>query len=259
MIGVAAPHFTGVDINAVDVWLPANVYSGSPGSHGEPWYETFHSSVSILAGVPPGFAEARLTGPATTALRSVHLSGFYYDSTQSAGHGSYRPSTRPGDSLAGAIDLDSARRRCADRSAHRLRKYREPAARARNTTAQGDRASPRPRIIHLVIYNLTIHCKKSLTDAFREREGHRLWHRVAVHFTPKHGSWLSQAEIELSLVSRACLGHRRLDTLALLRTEIRAWTTRADRTRTKIHWRFTRADARRKFGYQTQPFTRSQT
>ncbi len=120
-------------------------------------------------------------------------------------------------------------------------------------------AYPRAQTIHLVMDNLNIHCKKSLTDAFGEREGERLWRRLAVHFTPKHGSWLNQAEIELSLVSRGCLGRRRIDTLPLLRTEIGAWTKRADRTRTTIQWRFTRADARRKFGYKTKPSTRSQT
>jgi hypothetical protein len=120
-------------------------------------------------------------------------------------------------------------------------------------------AYPRADTIHLVMDNLNIHCEKSLTDAFGDREGHRLWRRLEVHYTPKHGSWLNQAEIELSLVSRGCLGRRRIDTLRFLRTEIRAWTTRADRARTKIQWCFTRKDARRKFGYQTKLSTRSQT
>jgi signal recognition particle subunit SEC65 len=120
-------------------------------------------------------------------------------------------------------------------------------------------AYPRAHRIHLVTDNLNIHCEKSLTDTFGEREGRRLWRRLAVHPTPKHGSWLNQAEIELSLVSRGCLGHRRIDTLSLLRTEVGAWTSNADRTRIKIQWRFTRHDARRKFGYQTKLFTRSQT
>jgi signal recognition particle subunit SEC65 len=119
-------------------------------------------------------------------------------------------------------------------------------------------AYPRARTIHLVMDNLNIHCEKSLTDAFGEREGRRVWRRLAVHFTPKHGSWLNQAEIELSLVSRGCLGRRRIDALPLLRAEIRAWTTRANRARTNIQWRFTRTDARRKFGYQTKLSTRSQ-
>jgi hypothetical protein len=70
---------------------------------------------------------------------------------------------------------------------------------------------------------------------------------------------LNQAELELSLVSRGCLGRRRIDTLQQLRTETRAWTTRAHHARTRIQWRFTRKDARRKFGYQSKLSTRSQT
>ena len=120
-------------------------------------------------------------------------------------------------------------------------------------------AYPRAETIHLVMGNLNIHCEKSLTDAFGDGEGRRIWRRLTVHFTPKHGSWLNQAEIELSLVSRGCLGRRRIDTLPALRTEIHAWTKRADRARTTIHWRFTRKDARRRFGYQTKLSTRSKT
>jgi len=80
-----------------------------------------------------------------------------------------------------------------------------------------------------------------------------------VHFTPKHGSWLNQAEIELSLVSRGCLGRRRIETLSHLCGETRAWTRRANTARTRIRWQFTRKDARRKFGYQTTLSKRSKT
>ena len=120
-------------------------------------------------------------------------------------------------------------------------------------------AYPRVHRIHLVMDNLNIHCEKSLTDTFGEKEGHRVWSRLHVHFTPKHGSWLNQAELELSLLSRGCLGRRRLDTLPQLRAETDAWTTRANEARTTIQWRFTRKDARRKFGYQTKLSTRSKT
>ena len=120
-------------------------------------------------------------------------------------------------------------------------------------------AYPRARTIHMVVDNLNIHCEKSLTDHWGQRLGHRLWRRLTVHFTPKHGSWLNQAEIELSLVSRGCLGRRRLDTLALLRRETRAWNRRANRAKTRIRWRFTRKDARTKFGYQKNLSSRSKT
>lgn len=120
-------------------------------------------------------------------------------------------------------------------------------------------AYPNARTIHLVMDNLNIHCEKSLTDHLGPRLGRRLWRRLRVHFTPKHGSWLNQAEIELSLVSRSCLGSRRIESLSLLHTETRAWNARANRARTRIRWRFTRNDARLKFGYQTNLSKRSKT
>ena len=80
-------------------------------------------------------------------------------------------------------------------------------------------AYPGARTVHVVMDNLNIHCEKSLTDHFGRRMGRRVWRRLTVHFTPKHGSWLNQAEIELSLVSRGCLGSRRIDNLAHLRRE----------------------------------------
>lgn len=120
-------------------------------------------------------------------------------------------------------------------------------------------AYPSAQTIHLVVDNLNIHCEKSLTDRFGRFLGRRLWRRLTVHFTPKHGSWLNQAEIELSLVSRGCLGRRRIADLTHLRREIRAWNTRANRAKTRIRWQFTRRDARLKFGYQKNLCRRSQT
>jgi hypothetical protein len=82
---------------------------------------------------------------------------------------------------------------------------------------------------------------------------------LTVHFTPKHGSWLNPAEIELSLVSRGCLGRRRLASLKHLRREVSGWNTRANHAHTRIQWQFTRKDARTKFGYQKQLSNRSKT
>ncbi len=61
---------------------------------------------------------------------------------------------------------------------------------------------PFARRIHLVMDNLNIHCRKSLTGHLGGQEGRYVWSRLKAHYTPKHGSWLNQAEIELSLVSR---------------------------------------------------------
>ena len=120
-------------------------------------------------------------------------------------------------------------------------------------------AYPRAHTIHLVMDNLNTHCEKSLIDHFGSRAGRAVWRRLTVHYTPKHGSWLNQAEIELSLVSRQCLGRRRIAALRALQTETRAWTARANRRKTRINWRFTRRDARRKFGYKTNLSKRSET
>jgi len=111
-------------------------------------------------------------------------------------------------------------------------------------------AYPFARKIHLVMDNLNIHCRNSLTDHFGHQEGAYLWSRLRVHYTPKHGSWLNQAEIELSLISRQCLGTRRIPSLALLKSELRSWNVRANRNRTRINWKLTRKAARKTLRYK---------
>jgi DDE superfamily endonuclease len=120
-------------------------------------------------------------------------------------------------------------------------------------------AYPFARTIHLVMDNLNIHCRKSLTDHLGEREGNYLGNRLKIHHTPKHRSWLNQAEIELSLISRQCLGTRRIPDLARLKSETQAWNRRANRQRTKIRWNFTRKAARWTFGYVKKLSRRSHT
>ena len=116
---------------------------------------------------------------------------------------------------------------------------------------------PRARTIHLILDNLNIHCRKSLTDLYGQRAGAAFWNCLTVHYTPKHGSWLNQAEIELSLFSRQCLGARRIPDLSTLRRQARLWNQRLNRARLKINWRFDRKAARRKFGYHKNLFMRS--
>ena len=120
-------------------------------------------------------------------------------------------------------------------------------------------AYPFARQIHVVMDNLNIHCRKSLTDHLGAKQGGYLWSRLKVHYTPKHGSWLNQAEIELSLMSRQCLGTRRIPTLDLLQSEVCSWNTKANRDQTRIQWKFTRKAARAKFGYKRNTSKRSQT
>jgi len=120
------------------------------------------------------------------------------------------------------------------------------------------RVYPLARKIHMVMDNLNIHCRKSLTDHFGKKTGQRLWSRLRVHYTPKHGSWLNQAEIEIGMFGRQCLGKRRIPTLCILKRESRAWNRKMNRDQVKINWRFTRKKAREKFGYESPLFTRSQ-
>jgi DDE superfamily endonuclease len=118
---------------------------------------------------------------------------------------------------------------------------------------------PFARTIHLVMDNLNIHCRKTLTDYFGQQEGGYLWDRLTVHYTPTHGSWLNQAEIEISLFARQCLGRRRIPSLAVLERESRAWNRRVNWDRVKINWQFTRKKARAKFRYDSNSFRRSET
>jgi hypothetical protein len=118
---------------------------------------------------------------------------------------------------------------------------------------------PAAETIHLVMDNLNTHCRKSLTDLYGVEFGGEIWDRFTVHYTPKHGSWLNQAEIEIGLFSRQCLGTRRIPDLKTLKRESRAWNSRMNRDRIKINWAFDRKAARRKFGYKKHSFKRSKT
>jgi hypothetical protein len=113
--------------------------------------------------------------------------------------------------------------------------------------------------IHLVVDNLNIHRRKALGNVFGAEMAAEVWGRFTVHYTPTHGSWLNQAEIEIGIFSRQCLGSRRIPNLKTLRREARAWNRRMNRDRVKINWKFDRKTARRKFGYKKHSFKRSKT
>jgi hypothetical protein len=117
---------------------------------------------------------------------------------------------------------------------------------------------PQAKTIHLVMDNLNIHSRKSLSDVFGDQMATEVWDRFTVHYTPTHGSWLNQAEIEIGIFARQCLGERRIPDLKTLRREARAWNRRMNRNRIKINWNFDRKAARRKFGYKTNYFKRSE-
>jgi hypothetical protein len=111
------------------------------------------------------------------------------------------------------------------------------------------RRYPKARTIHLVMDNLSTHFISSVHAHYGRRRGSALWRRFTVHYTPKHGSWLNQAEIEIGVMNRQCLGRRRIPTLGDLVSEVDLWNRRANRERQKITWLFTRKRARRRFGY----------
>jgi hypothetical protein len=108
---------------------------------------------------------------------------------------------------------------------------------------------PQAKTIHLVMDNLNTHRSKALVDRYGEEQGAALWSRFTVHYTPKHGSWLNQAEIEIGLLARQCLGKRRLGDISRLSTEVLAWNQAANRQKIRIQWKFDRAKAREKFRY----------
>jgi len=105
------------------------------------------------------------------------------------------------------------------------------------------------KTIHLVMDNLNTHREKSLIDFYGEEKGKAIWNRFTIHHTPKHGSWLNQAELELSIISRQCLGKSRIDDIDSLSKKIRAWNKIVNREKLKIKWKFTTKDARTKFKY----------
>jgi transposase len=103
--------------------------------------------------------------------------------------------------------------------------------------------------IVLVMDNLATHKEKHLIDYYGEQDGKKLWDRFEVHYTPKHGSWLNQAEIAIGMYSRQCLGDGRIGTIEKLKFQTKAWNKRTNKKKIKIHWRFTKKKARKSLGY----------
>jgi hypothetical protein len=102
---------------------------------------------------------------------------------------------------------------------------------------------PQAEVIVLVLDNLNTHTPASLYEAFEPAEAKRLADKLEIHYTPKHGSWLNMAEIELSVLARQCLGKRMPDK-ATLTAETSAWEKRRNGHAVRIDWRFTTAEAR---------------
>ena len=102
---------------------------------------------------------------------------------------------------------------------------------------------PAAEKIVVVLDNLNTHVPASFYVAFAPEEARRLANRFEFHYTPKHGSWLDMAEIELGILGRQCLSQR-IDNIADLRRQVKAWEKDRDGAKVKVNWQFTTTDAR---------------
>jgi len=98
----------------------------------------------------------------------------------------------------------------------------------------------------LVMDNLNTHSPSSLYETFPPDEAFRLSQRLEIHYTPKHGSWLNIAELELSAMTIQCLAQRRIPSIETLNNELTAWHTTRNATQKGVDWQFTAEDARTK-------------
>jgi len=114
---------------------------------------------------------------------------------------------------------------------------------AREVKRLVDEDFPDARKIVLVCDNLNTHHVTSLYEAFPAAEAHRIARKLEIHYTPRNGSWLNVAEIELSVLSSQCLD-RRIPDAPALDAELAAWQPRRNAEATKVNWQFTTADAR---------------
>jgi len=137
--------------------------------------------------------------------------------------------------------------------------FTEPLAGWRNAFAESHRTSidwahkikwlvteqyPKAKKVVLVMDNLNTHGVSSLYKTFPPDEAFKLASRLEIHYTPKHGSWLNIAEIELSALSIQCLGNRRIPSIKALNDQLSIWHTTRNIAQKGVSWQFTTADAR---------------
>ena len=106
-----------------------------------------------------------------------------------------------------------------------------------------DERYPNAVRVRLVLDNLNTHSLSSLYKTFEPQEARRLTERIEMHYTPKHGSWLNMAEIELSALNSQCLD-RRIPDPETMQSLIAAWENHRNNRQSKINWHFTNDDAR---------------
>jgi hypothetical protein len=106
-----------------------------------------------------------------------------------------------------------------------------------------DEMHPKAKKIKLVMDNFKTHDASAFYEVFEPEEAKRLWDRFEFIFTPKHGSWLNMAEIELHVLNGQCL-NRHIDTIEKVTTEVLAWQNHRNNKNAKINWQFTNNEAR---------------
>ena len=106
-----------------------------------------------------------------------------------------------------------------------------------------DQLYPRAERIRLIMDNLNTHKPSALYETFLPEEAKRIWDRFEFIYTPKHGSWLNMAEIELNVLMGQCL-NRRIDKMATIRSETKAWGKDRNNKNAKINWQFKTDNAR---------------
>jgi hypothetical protein len=106
-----------------------------------------------------------------------------------------------------------------------------------------DEKYPKAKRITLVMDNYNTHNASSFYETFKPKEAKRLWDRFEFVYTPKHGSWLNMAEIELQVLNKQCL-KQHIATIEEVKEQVDAWGTNRDNSKSKINWQFTTKDAR---------------
>jgi len=106
--------------------------------------------------------------------------------------------------------------------------------------------------VRVVLDNLNTHFAKSFYETFSKKEADKVLDKITFYYTPKHGSWLNMAEIEINIMERECLG-KKIGNEKLLRQRIQIWTKERNNEKKKIYWTFTKQDADRKLSKHYAP------
>lgn len=127
-----------------------------------------------------------------------------------------------------------------------LRERRTAVDFAQQMRKLADEHYPEAEKIRVVLDNLNTHTGAALYEAFKPQEARRILRRLEFHYTPKHASWLNQVEIEFSVLSRECIGGRRIPDEGMLQREVEAWEEERNEKGATVDWRFSVEDAREK-------------